>query len=243
MSQEEDLARAKEMISRAEALVVLTGAGISAESGVPTFRGEEGLWKTYRAEELATPQAFSQNPVLVWEWYQWRRRLIAGVKPNPGHLALARLEDKANNFLLLTQNVDGLHSLANNKRVLEIHGNIWKTQCTGCGQKREDRRLELKLPPRCDNCGGLLRPAVVWFGESLDPEILSQATRALASSDLMLVVGTSGIVQPAASFPFWAKEAGAKIVEVNLERTPLSSVSDVVLLGKAAQMLPRLLSS
>lgn len=241
MSLEEELARAREMISGAEALVVLTGAGISAESGVPTFRGKEGLWKTYRAEELATPQAFSRDPVLVWEWYQWRRRLIAGVKPNPGHEALARMEEKASHFLLSTQNVDGLHALAGSQRLLELHGSIWKTQCTGCAQKKEDRRLDLKLPPRCDNCGGLLRPAVVWFGEALEPQVVSQATRALAGCDLMIVVGTSGIVQPAASFPFLAKEAGAKIVEVNLERTPHSPMSDLVLLGKAAQILPRLL--
>lgn len=240
MPEEQLLEEARQLIARSQAMVALTGAGISAESGVPTFRGKEGLWKNYSPEELATPQAFARNPLLVWEWYQWRRGLIAKVKVNAGHLALAQLERMVPDFTLVTQNVDGLHGLAGSKQVLEIHGSIWKTLCAGCGETRENRELELELPPRCSRCDSLLRPAVVWFGESLDQEIMALATAAISRCDLMIVVGTSGVVQPVASFPFIARDKGAAIIEVNLERTPVSSISNLVLLGKAAQLLPRL---
>ena len=227
------------MILQSCKMVALTGAGISAESGIPTFRGKEGLWQSYRAEELATPRAFARNPTLVWEWYQWRRRLIAGATCNAGHLALARLEERAPDFILITQNVDGLHQRAGSKRLLEIHGSIWKTRCIRCGDERENRDLDLKLPT-CEGCGGLLRPAVVWFGEALDEKVLREATRAASECDLMLAVGTSGVVQPAASLPFMAKRNRATVIEINPEDTPVTQIADLHLRGRAAEILPQL---
>lgn len=243
MPDDQLIKEARRLVGKAQAMVALTGAGISAESGVPTFRGKDGLWKNYSPEELATPQAFARNPLLVWEWYQWRRGLIASVTVNPGHLALAQMERVVPDFTLVTQNVDGLHRLAGSKRVLEIHGSIWKTVCTGCGETRENRELKLDLPPRCPRCDSLVRPAVVWFGESLDEEVMGQAVLAISRCDQMIVVGTSGVVQPAASFPFLARDKGAAIIEVNLERTPVSSLANLVLLGKAAELLPQLVPS
>ena len=218
---------------------VLTGAGISAESGVPTFRGAEGLWKQYRSEDLATPEAFRKNPELVWEWYHWRRGLMAAKKPNPGHLALAEWEDHRP-LTLITQNVDGLHRVAGSRSVLELHGSIWRLKCTGCGRAREDRRLDLPPLPHCDECGGMLRPDVVWFGESLHAEILEGAFFAASRTDLMLVVGTSAVVQPAASLAWQAKRGGALVVEINIERTPFSGEADAVLPGPSGSILPQL---
>jgi NAD-dependent deacetylase len=188
--------------------VVLTGAGISVESGIPTFRGPEGLWRTFLPEDLATPQAFARDPQLVWEWYDWRRGKITQARPNPGHEALVRLESLVPEFLLLTQNVDGLHRLAGSRRLLKIHGSIWEVRCLACGAVREDRRVPLPLPPQCDACGGLLRPNVVWFGEALDPYILPQAEAALTRCQVVLVVGTSAVVQPAASMALWGPGRG-----------------------------------
>ena len=166
-------------LTGASRVAVLTGAGISAESGVPTFRGEGGLWKQYRAEDLATPRAFAKDPKLVWDWYHWRRGLMAACKPNRAHLALARLEQKLGaGFTLITQNVDGLHELAGSNNLLEIHGSIWRLRCTSCGACGPDRSLELGSPPLCGRCGGILRPDVVWFGESLDHGLLARAEQA-----------------------------------------------------------------
>jgi len=232
-----DLAR---RLAKTERLVVLTGAGISVESGIPTFRGPEGLWRTFRPEELATPQAFHRDPRLVWEWYDWRRGKIAQARPNPGHAVLVQLEARIPDFTLLTQNVDGLHRLAGSQRLLEIHGSIWEVRCLACGVTKEDRRVPLPIPPHCDTCQGLLRPNVVWFGESLNPEILRQAEAALARAQVMLVVGTSAVVQPAASFALWARQSGAAIAEINLDPTPLTAHCDVALTGKAGEILPRL---
>jgi NAD-dependent deacetylase len=231
-----------QLLTGLERLVVLTGAGISVESGIPPFRGPEGLWRTFRPEQLATPQAFQQDPHLVWEWYDWRRGKIAQTRPNPGHEALVRLEARIPDFLLLTQNVDGLHRLAGSRRLLEIHGNIWEVRCLDCGRVIEDRRVPLPLLPHCELCGGLLRPNVVWFGESLNPEILRQAEAALARSQAVLVVGTSAVVQPAASFALWARQSGARIAEINLDPTPLTARCDFALTGRAGEILPRLLT-
>jgi NAD-dependent deacetylase len=215
--------------------VVLTGAGISAESGVPTFRGAEGLWKNFRAEDLATPGAFERNPALVWEWYNWRREKISGLKPNPAHYALRELGKRFADFTIITQNVDGLHTFAGSKDVLELHGNIWRVRCVGCAAVSENR-----IPPRC-SCGALLRPDIVWFGEPLPVGVIERAFKALESTDFVVVVGTSGIVEPAASFAATAKSNGAFLAEINLERTPLSDIMDVVAPGKAGEIIPKLL--
>ncbi len=235
------LEKAVEILSSAKNVVVITGAGVSAESGVPTFRGEDGLWKNFRAEDLATPWAFRKDPELVWRWYDWRRGIIGKASPNPGHVAIKEMEDIFPEFLLITQNVDGLHRRAGSRSIIEIHGNLWRVYCVDCGKKGELLDVPLKdIPPRCDSCGGLLRPDVVWFGESLDMELLDLSYRALSSCDAVLVCGTSGVVQPVASFPSYAKTSGAKVVEVNLERTPISDVADVSLYGKSAEILPRI---
>jgi NAD-dependent deacetylase len=221
-------------------VTVLTGAGISAESGVPTFRGEDGLWRQHRAEDLATPQAFTRDPTLVWEWYDWRRGLIASCEPNAAHRTLAEMERDCQDFVLVTQNVDGLHRRAGSESIVELHGNIWQVRCTADGSVSVNEDVPLpEVPPRC-SCGALLRPHVVWFGESLEREALEASYGAAERCDLMLVVGTSAVVQPAASLPAIAKRSGAYLIELNLERTPLSRYADEVILGPAAQELPRL---
>ena len=227
----------------AKKILVLTGAGISAESGVPTFRGADGLWQQYRAEELATPDAFAANPQLVWEWYDWRRGIINKAEPNAGHLAIAEMERIFPLFSLITQNVDGLHRRAGNKKIIEIHGNLWQLRCVRDGRVREDLSVPLPvIPPLCE-CGALLRPQVVWFGETLDQGDLAQAYTLIEACDLLLVVGTSAVVQPVASFPVIAKQAGAVVIEVNMELTPLSRLADASLRGKAAEILPALLQN
>lgn len=220
-------------------IVVLTGAGISAESGIPTFRGADGLWKKYRAEDLATPEAFARSPELVWEWYDWRRGIIGAKEPNPGHKVLAKWQSIFSNFDLITQNIDGLHQKAGAREILELHGNVWKLRCTAEGTVTEDRTVPLNdIPPRCSDCGALLRPHIVWFGESLDAHTLQEAFRLSSICDVMFVVGTSTVVQPAASLPFAALEAGAKLVEINLNSTPLSVYADFSIRGKAGEILP-----
>lgn len=227
--------------TRYERTAVLTGAGISAESGVPTFRGEAGLWRQYRPEQLATPHAFARDPKLVWEWYDWRRGLIEACEPNPAHHTLADMEARLPDFLLITQNVDGLHHLAGNQRILELHGNIWRMRCTREGTRQTDRTSPLpKIPPHCADCGALLRPDVVWFGEALPTDVLESAFAAAAACDVMLVVGTSAVVQPAATLPLIAKENGAALVEINPQSTPISDYADLSLRQPAAQALPQL---
>lgn len=235
------LEEARGVLGRARAVAVLTGAGISAESGVPTFRGPGGLWKQYRPEDLATPQAFHADPLLVWEWYDWRRGKIAEASPNPGHEALVALEGRLAGFTLITQNVDGLHRLAGSKNILEIHGSLWRTRCLGCGETRERRDRLQPLPPRCA-CGGLLRPDVVWFGESLPPDLVQRSLAAAQSCDVMLVVGTSSLVQPAASFADVALHRGTPVIEVNLEPTPLTGNATWSFQGRSGEILPRLIS-
>lgn len=230
------------ILSRAQSLCVLTGAGVSAESGIPTFRGPDGLWRTYRAEDLATPQAFARDPMLVWEWYAWRREIIHRAQPNPAHYALAELEERfasrpGARFTLLTQNIDGLHERAGSRNVIRLHGSIWELRCTGCGNERWDDSVPLDpFPPRCD-CSSLMRPAVVWFGEGLPEAAWERAAVAAASAEVFLVVGTSALVQPAASLPLLGKQKGACLVEINPFPTPLSEWADFVLTGKAGEVL------
>jgi NAD-dependent deacetylase len=222
-------------------VVALTGAGISAESGIPTFRGDGGLWRNFRAEELATPEAFARDPKLVWEWYDWRRGIIAKAEPNLAHSALVKLERSMRDFTLVTQNVDGLHDRAGSYRILKLHGDIWRLRCVACGADWPDRRVPLpKIPPKCQ-CGGIARPAVVWFGESLPPGILAEAQHATESADVLLVVGTSAVVYPAASLIPLAKRSGAKVIEVNPDETPMSPLADCSLRGLSGEVLPQLI--
>lgn len=221
-------------------IAVLTGAGISAESGVPTFRGKEGLWKKYRPEDLATPYAFAKDPKLVWEWYDWRRTLIKPLKPNAAHYVLAEMEKHYENFTLITQNVDGLHQKAGSKNLIELHGNIWKMQCTSEKIIIENYEAPLKeIPPRC-SCKALMRPYVVWFGEALHPGTYENAIHAATKCELFLIIGTSAIVQPAASLPIFAKESKAFLIEINIEDTPLTPLADISIKGKAAEILPQI---
>jgi len=239
MAEKLDIGPLIEVLQEASRVAVLTGAGISAESGIPTFRGEEGLWKKYRPEELATPAAFSQDPKFVWEWYDWRRGIFAQKEPNPGHKVIARWEETFPTFSLITQNIDGLHQKAGSKNIWELHGNIWKLRCTEEGTITENYETPLKeIPPLCPNCGALLRPHVVWFGESLSPTILQKSIQLSSECDVMFVIGTSAVVQPAASLPFEASEAGAKIVEINPDPTPLSLYADFSIRGKSGEILP-----
>ena len=235
------LGKIRNLLQNAGTIAALTGAGISAESGVPTFRGQDGLWQNHRPEDLATPEAFAGNPRLVWEWYNWRRGLIAEKRPNPGHLALADLEPRGN-FTLITQNVDGLHTLAGSINVLEIHGSIWKIRCVSCARTRGNREVPLPYPPVCKDCGQLMRPDVVWFGEALDRNLLNKAFDAVSRAEVMLVIGTSALVQPAASLAWQATDSGAYVIEVNTARTPFSSKADAFLEGPSGEILPELFS-
>lgn len=226
--------QAREWIQEASRIAALTGAGISAESGVPTFRGPEGLWRSFRPEELATPEAFARDPQLVWEWYDWRRRLIAACLPNAGHMVLAACT-------VITQNVDGLHQRAGSESLIEIHGSIWRMRCVACQAVAMNNQTPLRpLPPLCGECGGMMRPGVVWFGEGLPPFAWEASVEAVSNVDVLLVVGTSGAVYPAAQLVPIAKEAGAKIIEVNLDSTPLSGFADAVLRGPSGVVLPKL---
>jgi NAD-dependent deacetylase len=219
-------------------LVILTGAGISAESGVPTFRGPEGLWRDHRPEDLATEAAFRQDPELVWQFYGWRRELVAGCQPNAAHRMLVDLEREADDFHLITQNVDGLHQAAGSRNPIELHGSLWRLRCTRCAQRWEDRQTPLATPlPCCPHCGSLARPDVVWFDEALDPIVVSAAVSAAQSAQTMLVIGTSALVLPAAELPLVAKRAGAQVIEINPSQTRLSPHCDDVLRGPATSML------
>jgi NAD-dependent deacetylase len=236
-----DVEQAREWLAGATSLAVLTGAGISAESGVPTFRGAGGLWKDYKPEELANPEAFAKNPKLVWEWYNWRRELIAKAQPNPAHRALVDLEKRIARFTLITQNVDGLHDRAGSGKILKLHGDIWRMRCTVCGANWPDRRAPLpKLPPHCQ-CGGLARPNVVWFGEPLADGMMKEAEHAVTAAQVFLVIGTSAVVLPAASLIPHARKAGAKVIEINTEETAATGLVDCVLRGPSGELLPRLL--
>ncbi len=241
MAPGSNLGLVRQRLATARNITVLTGAGISADSGVPTFRGADGFWRQYRAEDLATPDAFARDPKLVWEWYNWRRELIATKQPNAAHRAIVELERRAPAFWLATQNVDGLHRDAGSRKLSEIHGNIWKVRCTRCQAVSENRDVPISILPFCPHCGALLRPHIVWFGESLFAADLQQCSTVLKSCNLLLVIGTSGVVYPAAGFASVAKEAGAYVVEINLDPTPQSSLVDVSLQGRAKDLVPLLL--
>lgn len=283
--------KAIEFLKCAKSVFVLTGAGISAESGIPTFRGADGLWKNYSAIDLATPEAFERNPQLVWEWYHWRRGIILKAQPNPAHFAVVALEKRSDKFLLLTQNVDSLHQRAGSKRILELHGNIFRTRCTQCcrvvgyeetesstvghcedsesveedeaisrhtkkkdgiatpldkhGARndntlfRTDSKEQSHGLPQC-TCGGLLRPDVVWFGEQIPQDVWQSSLEFLATTDVAIILGTSGVVWPAAAIPEIAQQSGVKTIEVNLEATPITSIVDVSIQGKAGEILPQI---
>ena len=225
----------------AERVVALTGSGISAESGVPTFReAKTGLWERYDPQQLATPEAFYRDPRLVWEWYAWRRKLVSEAEPNPGHRALAELERRIPGFTLVTQNVDGLHQDAGSEGVIELHGNIRRIKCSAEGLVVEPEGTDA-APPVCPNCGALLRPDVVWFGEMLPVAALEAASEATSACDVFLSIGTSSLVFPAAALPYEALENGAILVEVNPGETPLTSHADHALRGMAGEVLPELL--
>jgi NAD-dependent deacetylase len=264
-----DIGWARDLLARASRVVVLTGAGISSESGVPTFRGEEGLWKTYRAEDLATPEAFARDPLLVWQWYAWRRSLASTCLPNAGHVALARfaLARAAEagtsgppgglpTALLVTQNVDGLHERAARAAAgpldpapalpLELHGSLFRDRCSRCGRSAPAQESidasSLETLPRCGSCGALMRPAVVWFGEALEAAVLGRAFASARAADVCLVVGTSALVHPAASLPIATLERGGIVLEVNPDETPLSDLAAVSIRRNAGDALPTLLA-
>lgn len=228
----------------ARSVAVLTGSGVSAESGVPTFReAQTGLWARFDPQELATPEAFARDPRLVWEWYTWRRKLVDAAAPNPGHKALAELERYVAQFVLITQNVDGLHRRAGSQNVVELHGNIRRSKCSREGGVAESHEDDKDVPPSCPRCGAFLRPDVVWFGESLPADALFEAFDAARSCELFISAGTSGLVQPAASLPFEALRSGAVLVEVNPNDTPLTRHAAYSLRGKAGEVLPVLVDA
>ncbi len=231
-------------LATARSVTVLTGAGVSAESGVPTFRdAQTGLWARYRPEDLATPGAFRRNPKLVWEWYAWRRKLVAEAKPNLAHVALVEMEKLFPDFHLITQNVDGLHQRAGSRNVVELHGNITRTKCFAEGTVVSHWAETGEVPPRCPNCGGLLRPDVVWFEEPMPEAEMEQATRASTKCEIFLSVGTSTVVYPAASLPFEAMRSGAMVVEINPQATPFTAQAHFALSGAAGVVLPEMLAS
>jgi len=243
---EDAFVAARSRLRAARTCVVLTGAGMSAESGVPTFRDAQGgLWSKYDPMQLASPEGFRADPSLVWRWYASRREGVTKAQPNAGHVALVGLERCFESFAVVTQNVDGLHARAGSSRVLELHGNILRTRCFAhCGYlSDEPRELPAGAPPACPACGQWLRPDVVWFGEMLDPEVLTQAQQLAVSCDVMIVVGTSGLVYPAAGLPALAKSRGAVVVLVNPNRTELDDLADVLVRDSAAGALPRLLAA
>jgi NAD-dependent protein deacetylase/lipoamidase len=237
----------RKALQDAESVAILTGAGISAESGVPTFRGTGGLWRNYSPEQLATPEAFERDPALVWKWYDWRRGLIHEARPNAGHVALAELERRLTKdgrlpeaFSLITQNVDGLHDRAGSRHILKLHGDIWLLRCVGCGREEINEQVPLaELPPRC-SCGALLRPGVVWFGEALPPEVWEQAEQAAQHAKVFMVIGTSGVVYPAAGLVETARRSGAKVVLINPEATALNYAATWALLGPSGEISRRL---
>jgi len=227
-------------------ITVLTGAGVSAASGVPTFRGADGLWKNFRPEALATAEAFGRDPKLVWEWYAWRRFRIATCEPNVAHRILADWSTRFPNFRLITQNVDGLHERAHTEHIICLHGSIWEVSCwQGCAKSprhwRDDRTSFDDMPPRCPHCGGPIRPGVVWFGETLDQDVVQEASKA-TKCDVFITIGTSAVVYPAAGFIAAAKQNGAFTVEINPEATPATSTVDLALRGGAETILPEIQS-
>ncbi len=241
LTRDAALQQLTEQIIRRPRVTVLTGAGVSAASGIPTFRGPEGLWRRHRPEQLATPQAFGADPQLVWEWYAWRRERVAGCRPNRAHEVLAAWSRRLDAFRLVTQNVDGLHERAGTRDVIRFHGSLWEMQCwSGCAgapARWWDETVPFPhLPPRCPHCGGLARPGVVWFGESIDPRVLERSLAATAC-DLLLAIGTSAVVHPAAGLLHEARRHGALTAEINPDETPVSEVADLSVRGRAEEIL------
>jgi len=232
----------RKRLRNADNVLFFTGAGISSESGVPTFRGESGLWKKFRPEELANFDAFLRNPDLVWNWYQFRRKIIRNAKPNSAHKAIVEFEKFFADVTVVTQNVDNLHNRAGSKNVLELHGNIERNYCIECGKRYDYVEFpEIETVPKCEKCGGKIRPDVVWFGETLPMEIFREAERKAAQADICFVIGTSAVVYPAAGIAYRAKEFGAFLVEINPQVTDLSSLADETFHEKAGTVLPALL--
>lgn len=234
----------EQLLSRlgsADHIVFFTGAGMSAESGVPTFRGEDGIWKKLKPEELANFNAFIRNPEIVWEWYKHRKKIMADIVPHKGYEVIARMERTFARVTVITQNIDNLHRRAGSTDVIELHGNIERNYCITCGEPYADRKiLESPVVPRCDKCGGLVRPDVVWFGENLPEDEWDRAVRAAGSADVFFSIGTSAVVYPAASIPQYARRSGAYCVEINLEPTPLWSSMNSVIQAKAGEALTAL---
>lgn len=244
------LPQAAQLLHGAHQVAVLTGAGVSRESGVPTFRDAlDGLWAQYDPEQLATPAAFLRNPRLVWNWYEYRRAMVREARPNPGHLALAQLEQHFPALRLITQNVDDLHEQAGSSNVVHLHGNIARSRCFDNCQGDPTLIDVAKLtydaeagPPLCPHCGSYVRPDVVWFGEMLPADAIQDATIAARLCDIMLVVGTSGMVTPAATLPQIAQQHGAKVIEVNPDNTPITAIAAVKLSGPSGEVLPQLVA-
>lgn len=247
--------QARDLVAEASTVLVLTGAGISAESGVPTFRGPDGLWQSHRVEELATPDAFERDPRLVWEWYSWRRGLVAECVPNAAHIALARFALGRTGVRIVTQNVDGLHTEAariaaadgdpTRALPLELHGALFRDRCTMCSFQQDNwsgvDHESIATLPRCERCAGLLRPDVVWFGERLFPGVIEEAHEWAALAEVCLVIGTSGLVEPAAGLAHATRDGGGTVIEVNPEETPLTRIASVALRGRASELIPAVL--
>jgi NAD-dependent deacetylase len=232
----------KERLTAATSIVAFTGAGISAESGVPTFRGDDGIWKKFNPEELASMSAFMKNPDLVWEWYAHRRTVIGKTEPNAGHRALVRLAELVPQCTVITQNIDNLHRRAGSRTVIELHGNIERSYCMTCGMPFDHSRAVDPSVPSCLQCGGRVRPDVVWFGETLPDDEWDAAVHATQRADIFLSIGTSGVVYPAASLPLLGKRSGAYLVEVNPDETPLTPIADEYLRGSSGDVLPLIVS-
>lgn len=230
-------------LKRAKSILFFTGAGISAESGISTFRGEHGIWNKLKPEELANFDAFMKNPDMVWEWYQYRRQIVDDSEPNPGHITIAEMQNHFENSTVVTQNVDNLHGRAGSKNILELHGNIERNFCIDCKTYYNSREFQFaeKHVPKCEKCGGLVRPDVVWFGEMLPAGVFEEAERKASESDICFIVGTSAVVYPAAYIPISAKQNGAYLVEINIELTNISDSVDCCLIGKAGEILPRIM--
>jgi NAD-dependent deacetylase len=250
MALDDDIRIAAGWLKVCKRLAVLTGAGVSKESGIPTFRDAlDGLWARYDPTELATPEAFAANPALVWDFYTYRRTVARAVQPNAGHHALAALERRLPSVTLITQNVDDLHEMAGSVNVIRLHGRLSATKCANDCQGDPTLIDTASLPdkdarpPSCPHCSAPLRPDVVWFGEALSPTHLQAAFAAADTAEVMLIVGTSGVVNPAAQLPSVAKHAGAKVIEVNPERTPLTRIADMWLAGASGVILPRILEA
>lgn len=235
--------RVARFLSEAERVTFLTGAGVSKESGIPTFRdAQTGMWANYNPQELATPEGFRNDPKLVWQWYDYRRKLLGDAEPNPGHRAIVELESLVPKVTVVTQNIDGLHQKAGSSDVVELHGSIKKFYCFDGGHDAHDVPFDLEEPPLC-KCGSMIRPGVVWFGEALPPHAMSRGLKECAESEVVFVAGTSALVQPAASLPYAAHRRGAKLIGVNPDETPITDIVDEFMQGPSGQVLPMVVAA